>query len=102
MLKRWRWTDNSVAVINAANAKAALREYAESSCAYVKAQSLQLPDAGRHDSHCNVASGWNECGRLLLAGRAGGTWAESLAGTTHPPLLVSRAGYIAVCEVWGG
>ena len=87
---------NGVAVINAANAQRALRNYAESSALYLKAQSLRLPDAVKATALRNRITGATNTGdcpaaeQAVREAKASSYYSSANAGT--------EAIYIAQCE----
>ena len=88
---------NGVAVINAANAQAALRNYAEASALYVKAQSLRLPDTVKAAALQRRIFGGTNAGdcpaaeQAVREAKASPYYSSSGAAGTE-------ATYIALCE----
>jgi tetratricopeptide (TPR) repeat protein len=88
---------NGVAVINAANAQTALRNYSEASVLYVKAQSMKLPDSVKALALLRRVSGAVAVGDCPVA-------AQALQDAKASPSYTSSNGagveayYIARCE----
>jgi tetratricopeptide (TPR) repeat protein len=88
---------NGVAVINAADAQTALRNYAEASVLYVKAQSLRLPDTVKATALVRRVAGATAAGDCPVAAQA---LQDAKASPTYAASFVAGAEalYIVRCE----
>jgi tetratricopeptide (TPR) repeat protein len=79
---------NGVAVINAADAQNALRNYAEASVLYVKAQNLRLPDTVKATALVRRVAGATSAGDCPIASRA---LQDAKASPNYMPSFVAGA-----------
>jgi tetratricopeptide (TPR) repeat protein len=88
---------NGVAVINAADAQSALRNYAEASVLYVKAQSLRLPDTVKVTALVRRVAGATAAGDCPVAAQA---LQDAKASPSYAASFVAGAEalYIVRCE----